>query len=99
MQMALTTTHPQVGWKFGEYQIDGILGEGGVATVCSVRNGSDERMALKVLKREAAQQAEVRACFEREYRIASRLSHTGVVHAMACGEIEGHTYVFPSYER
>lgn len=84
---------PQVGSRFGTYQIEGILGEGGVAVVYRTRDENGQRIALKVLKPDAAQHETVRTGFEREYSLASRLAHPGVVGAMERGELDGRVYL------
>ena len=72
------------------YRIDGELGRGGMAVVHA---GWDEELhrpvAVKVLASHLAGDAEFRARFLREARIASRLQHANLVRVYDIAEIDG----------
>jgi serine/threonine protein kinase len=58
----------------GRYRVESILGEGGMGVVLGARNTKlDERVAIKVLEPEAANDAEAVARFFREARAAVRM--------------------------
>ena len=61
------------------YEIDGILGRGGMGTVYRARDlVLDEAVALKVLRPEIAATAEMAERFRSEIRLARRVSHPNV---------------------
>jgi serine/threonine protein kinase len=64
---------------FGRYTIVRLLGSGGMGAVYEATHADlDKRVALKVLRPEAAQNSEARARFLREGRITARLRHPHV---------------------
>lgn len=90
---ATTTTLPVAGEQFGQYTIERKLGEGGVATVYSSRGANGVQIALKVLKPEAEQHADVRDSFQREQQLGSRFSHPNVVSVLDGGAVHGQHYL------
>jgi serine/threonine-protein kinase len=86
-----------VGKTLGQYQIMGVLGKGGMATVYRAYQPSLERyIALKVLFPHFAQ-PEFVARFKREALAAGRLSHPSVVHIYDAGEAAGYYYIAMEY--
>ena len=86
-----------VGKMLGQYQIMGVLGKGGMATVYKAYQPSLERnIALKVLFPHFAQ-PEFVARFKREALAAGRLSHPNVVHIYDAGEAAGYYYIAMEY--
>ena len=66
--------------KFSRYELREQLGEGGMATVYRAYDPMFEReVALKILKRESLNDAQVRERFERETKIIARLEHAAIV--------------------
>lgn len=78
--------------QLGAYQIDSLLGEGGVAVVYSARNQSGP-VALKVLDRSSAAQKTVRDGFRREFITTYRLRHPGIIQSVDTGQIDGQYYI------
>jgi serine/threonine protein kinase len=78
----------------GRYRLGTLLGRGGMG---EVRAGTDLRLdrqvAVKLLRSELADQAELRARFEREARAAARISHPNVVAVFDTGEHHGVPYI------
>ncbi len=76
----------------GRYEIQRILGEGGMGTVYLVRHVSLERaFALKAMRRELASEPDVARRFIQEAKAAAAICHPGVVQitdfgALASGE-------------
>ncbi len=65
--------------RFGQYQIDRMLGAGAVAVAYRARAQDGRLVALKILKPAAAKQAKIRQLFRNEYQLAARLHHPGIV--------------------
>ena len=82
-----------VGARVGEYQVTGLLGQGGMGVVYSgVHPLLGRRVAIKVLNRQVAH-AEAAARFLQEARAASRLRHQNIVDVFAFGQMpDGHYY-------
>jgi serine/threonine protein kinase len=55
------------------------------------------RVALKLIAPDLAEDAEFRARFEREARVAAGLDHPNVVPVFAAGEADGHLYLSMRY--
>ena len=78
---AAETAQERVGTLLNEkWQIDALLGRGGMATVYAATNRSTRaRVAVKVLLLEFAQDFDVRERFVREARIANSIQHPATV--------------------
>jgi eukaryotic-like serine/threonine-protein kinase len=87
-----------VGARVGEYQVTGLLGQGGMGVVYSgVHPLLGRRVAIKVLNRQVAH-AEAAARFLQEARAASRLRHQNIVDVFAFGQMpDGHYYQVMEY--
>ncbi len=85
--------HPaQIGVR---YQVDALLGRGGMATVYRVTDAATERrMALKqlALPQEPSRRAETVALFEREFHALAQLSHPRVIEVYDYGVDETGPY-------
>ncbi|MBN1217443.1 MAG: serine/threonine-protein kinase PknK [Anaerolineae bacterium] len=81
------------GQKLGLYQIEAILGSGGIATVYRARNPQSEVVALKVLAPPPKAGREILARFEREARTAARLNHPGIVQVLDVGQAKGCAFM------
>ena len=82
------------GATLGPYEITGEIGVGGMGEVYRARDtrlGRD--VAVKVLPREMAANAERLGRFEREARSASALNHPGIVTIHDFATHEGETYL------
>src|SRR5580693_5088524 len=79
----------------GKLRIERILGQGGMGTVAAATHvGLDQRVAIKVLKPELANQPDVVARFVREARAAAKLRSEHVCRVTDVGETEdGETYI------
>ncbi|HEY1817531.1 MAG TPA: protein kinase [Kofleriaceae bacterium] len=79
----------------GKLRIEKILGEGGMGTVVAATHvGLDQRVAIKVLKPDLANQPEVVARFVREARAAAKLKSEHVCRVTDVGEAaDGTTYI------
>ncbi len=87
--MALTP-----GRRLGTYEIISPIGAGGMGEVYRARDLKLARdVALKVLPKELALDAERHRRFEQEARAASALNHPNVVHVYDVGSDDGTTWI------
>ena len=76
----------------GRYRVENILGEGGMGVVVGARNiALDEPVAIKVLKPDAANDAEAVARFFREARAAVRMKGVHVAKVLDVGALDDGT--------
>lgn len=78
----------------GRYQIEKIVGVGGMAVVYRARDtilGRD--VALKVLKKEFAEDPDIRKRFSIESRAVAKLSHHNIVSVFDVGSEDGTDYI------
>ena len=76
------------------YRFERLLGEGGMASVHLAHDAElDRRVAVKVLAAHFAGDAEIRARFLREGRLAARLTHPNVVAVYDAGERDGTPFL------
>jgi eukaryotic-like serine/threonine-protein kinase len=92
-QMALTS-----GTKLGPYQIESLLGAGGMGEVYRARDTRlDRTVAIKILTQGLADTPEVRQRFEREARAVSSLSHPHICVLYDVGNQDGIEYLVMEY--
>jgi serine/threonine protein kinase/formylglycine-generating enzyme required for sulfatase activity len=78
----------------GRYEVFGLIGSGGTATVYKVRDRLiGEVIALKLIKPQAAQDPKLAGSFQREITMARRISHPNVVRIYDIGEFRGQFYI------
>ncbi|MFC4993951.1 protein kinase domain-containing protein [Rubritalea tangerina] len=78
------------GASFGDYQILGELGSGGMGVVYRAREKDiDREVALKVLVAGRFSSRELRQRFLLEYRTVAQLEHRSIVPIYAVGEVDG----------
>src|SRR3990172_1065679 len=78
-----------------EYEILGIIGEGGMGTVYRARQKSLKRIvALKVMKQKAARSELEIKMFQREAQALANLQHPGIVPVFDSGVTPGGQYYF-----
>jgi len=76
----------RVGTRVGDYEIKGVIGEGGTGVVYRGRHAaSDRQVAIKVLHDRGARQKGVVAQFIGEARATSRIRHPNVVDVTDLG--------------
>lgn len=82
------------GRQFGPYQIVAPLGEGGMAAVYKAYQPAMERyVALKVLPRQLAGDAQFVTRFQREAKLLAQLQHPHILPVFDFGEADGYTYL------
>jgi len=84
--------------QFGEYQVLGKLGEGGMGVVYLARQGTLGRIvALKMLPPGLAEDKVAIARFRREIATLSRCDHPNIVKILAAGQARGTWYYAMEY--
>jgi serine/threonine-protein kinase len=83
----------RVGTRFGEYQIDSLIGVGGMGKVYKATAGDGTPVALKVVKEDLARDETFRRRFKREARIAQTVVNSHVVSLRDTGEHDGLPYL------
>jgi eukaryotic-like serine/threonine-protein kinase len=83
----------------GKYRVDDVLGSGGMAVVWAAYHlRLDERVAIKVLRRECADSPEALARFRREARAAVKIKGEHVARVMDVGSLpDGTPYMVMEY--
>jgi len=87
--------HPViVPWRLGQFELREIIASGGMGTVYRTFDVMLEReVALKLLKREMAEDKQVVESFYREARAGAALNHTNIIHIYAFDEFNGLPYL------
>ncbi len=76
----------------GKYQIESILGAGGMATVYRAQTARSGRaVAVKVFRRELSNDARLRERFRREATSTRRLAHPNIIEILDQGETDDGT--------
>src|ERR1700680_1750821 len=83
----------RVGTRFGGYEIDSLIGVGGMGKVYRARDGDGRPVALKIVKRDLARDETFRRRFRREARIAQTVRNPHVVPVLDTGEHDGLPYL------
>jgi serine/threonine protein kinase len=66
-------------WIHGKYQVERVLGAGGMGTVYATRRRNESHAAVKVLHPRFARDKAIRARFVEEGYLANRVDHPAVV--------------------
>ncbi len=84
----------RLGTQFGSYELQELIGMGGMGEVYRAYDTVRERMvALKVLRTDVAADPSYRDRFRRESRIAARLQEPHAIPVHDFGEIDGVLYI------
>ncbi len=87
--------------RFGRYELLDRLGRGGMADVWRARvagpQGFARTLVIKRILPHLISDSRARELFEREARVASRLSHANIVPVYEFGEIDGEYYLAMEY--
>jgi len=79
------------GTRFGPYEIQDLLGLGGMSKVFrAIHRHTKEEVALKLLKGEHQSSAEIQARFSREARAMTRIRHPNILRVYDCPSEGGH---------
>lgn len=92
-------SHPQTKppKNLGRFEVGAKIGGGGMATVYLGRDiredGTEELVALKVIRSELANDEQFTAMFVDEAKILARLSHPNVIQTLEYGVTHGHRFI------
>lgn len=93
-----TTDISAVPQKLGDYRIVSRIGSGGMGTVYkAVHERMGRMVALKVLRTEIQRDPQLLKRFDREVRVAARLTHPNIVAALDAREQDGLHYLITEY--
>jgi serine/threonine protein kinase len=88
-----STGDVRIGEEVGGYRVESVLGVGGMGYVYLAVGPGGEPVALKLVKRDLANDQTFRRRFDREARIARQVSHPHLVPVLDSGEHEGIPYL------
>ncbi len=89
---------PLIGKSLGAYQVQGSLGEGGMARVYKAYHPRLRReVAIKVIHSQVADREGFQARFEREAQVIANLQHSNIVSIYDFGEEGSLTYLVMQY--
>ncbi|MDT5064520.1 MAG: serine/threonine protein kinase, bacterial, partial [Mycobacterium sp.] len=92
--MASPNAGSRLGTRFGPYELQSLIGMGGMGEVYRAYDTVRERMvAIKVLRPDLAADPKYQDRFRRESRIAARLQEPHVIPVHDFGEIDGVLYI------
>lgn len=84
----------RVGTQFGPYELQSLIGVGGMGEVYRAYDTVRERLvAIKVLRTEVAADQSFQQRFRRESRVAARLQEPHVIPVHDFGDIDGVLYI------
>lgn len=84
----------RVRTSLGQYQIQRLLGEGGMSQVFLAKDTTLGRsVALKVLHKELSRDEKLTASFEREAKITASINHPNVVKVYTVGSDYGYFFI------
>src|SRR5438132_5013944 len=87
-----------IGKKLGHYELEGLLGAGGMGEVYRARDTRlDRTVAVKVLPPHLSNQAELRERFEREARTISSLNHPHICTLYDVGRQDDTDFIVMEY--
>jgi serine/threonine protein kinase len=89
----MSVSDPRIGSQIGDYNVDDLLGEGGMGKVYTATGPDGGKVALKLVKDDYARDETFRRRFYREARIAQTVKHPNVVPVLETGEVDGLPYM------
>jgi YVTN family beta-propeller protein len=94
----LVVSHPRIGTEFLGYQIEALIGRGGMSAVYRARHlALDRSVALKLLAAALADDERFRERFLRESKLAASIEHPNIVPIYDAGEVDGSLYIAMRY--
>jgi streptogramin lyase/predicted Ser/Thr protein kinase len=94
----MRASEPHIGSDLLGYEIEEVIGRGGMGVVYRARDRALERnVALKLIAPEFAGFTGFRGRFLEESRLAASLEHPNVVPIYAAGDQDGHLYIAMRY--
>ena len=94
----MRASDPHIGSDLLGYEIEEVIGRGGMGVVYRARDRALERnVALKLIAPEYAGFTGFRGRFLAESRLAASLEHPNVVPIYGAGDQDGHLYIAMRY--
>src|SRR5688572_7643628 len=92
---AISMTDPLIGKKIGQYEIQSLIGQGGMAVVYRAHQGSMKRdVAMKIVSSPITLDPAFMERFKRETQVLTNLEHAHIVPVHDYGTTEeGYTYL------
>ncbi|MBL9002663.1 MAG: protein kinase [Myxococcales bacterium] len=89
------------GERIGSYRVERLIGQGGMGAVYeAVHEQLGRRAAIKLLRKELSQDAQIAMRFFREAQAANRVDHSGIVAIYEFGHLpDGTAYIIMEYLR
>ena len=89
---------PRIGTEFAGYRIEALLGRGGMSVVYRAENARlGNKVALKLLAEDLANDESFRERFVRESRTAAAINHPNIVTIYDAGDEDGVLYIAMRY--
>lgn len=83
-----------IGQTLGRYQINKLLGKGGMGAVFKARDLElDRDVAIKLMNPEYAHRTDFSERFRQEAKAAARMDHPGIVKVFDFGEAQNHPFL------
>src|SRR5690348_16867694 len=95
-RMSMTSAHggSRLGTRFGPYELNALIGVGGMGEVYRAYDTVKERtVAVKVLRAEMAADPNYQERFRRESRVAAQLHEPHIIPVHDFGDIDGVLYI------
>src|SRR5262245_17348674 len=94
----MSIADPHIGANLLGYEVEEVIGRGGMGVVYRARDRALERnVALKLIAPEYAGFSGFRGRFLAESRLAASLEHPNVVPIYAAGDQDGHLFIAMRY--
>ena len=82
----------------GRYEIQKVLGEGGMGAVYKAKDRALDRLvALKIIRQELAGNPDILSRFKQEILLASKITHRNVIRIYDFGEMNGIAFITMEY--
>jgi serine/threonine-protein kinase len=87
----------QAGDRLGRYQLESLLGEGGMGLVFRATDDDGDVVALKLLKLDLSDDDVFKQRFKQEARAAAEVQNENLVPILEAGEADGRDYLAVGY--
>ncbi len=89
---------PEIGSSLGRFQLQQVLGEGGMGVVFrAVDLSNDQCVAIKVLRSDGQNLPQAIRRFQKEARLLAKVQNAHVTQLLHCGFERGHHYLAMEY--
>lgn len=100
LDLLAPTDYPEMLGRLGDYQVSGVVGQGGMGAVLKGFDPSLRRVvAIKVMAPHLADSGSARQRFQREARAAAAITHDNVIDTYGVSEAGGVPYLVMPFAR